>query len=246
MPIWASTLETLRDRARVSDSCLVSYLGGKDSLVVMDLCVRAFKRVVGFYMFFVPGLECIEEQIALARQRWGIEVLHYPHIGLLAAKKNGIFGWEGRKLEGIPDAGLRDIYDWVMADTGIPQIATGMKKADSVARRVFFQNITKHKAGEAQSAETMDVFFPIKEWKKYDVLAYCKLQHIPLPETYDTTSAGVGLETPAVLWLHDCYPADYRKLCAWFPFAEAIVWRRKFYGIGKYYSKPPNGSRVQV
>jgi len=44
-------------------------------------------------------------------------------------------------------------------------------------------------------------------------------------------TSGVGLVTRSLLWLHENEPDDFKKILRWFPFAEAVVYRRKYYGI---------------
>ncbi|HZQ45959.1 MAG TPA: hypothetical protein VFC07_03025, partial [Verrucomicrobiae bacterium] len=78
-----------------------------------------------------------------------------------------------------------------------------------------------------------DVFYPIKGWNKHDVLAYLRMQNIPLPDAHQGNTSGVDLSTRSLLWLHDAYPDDFKLLCRYFPYAEAVVYRRKFYGIGQ-------------
>ncbi len=55
LDIFHSTTQLLAEYAKKHDSVLVSYSGGKDSLVTLDLCTRTFKRVTAFFMYFVPG-----------------------------------------------------------------------------------------------------------------------------------------------------------------------------------------------
>ena len=51
------TLRLLAAAREQSDVAAVAYSGGKDSLVVADLCMRAFEgRCSFFYMYLVPGL----------------------------------------------------------------------------------------------------------------------------------------------------------------------------------------------
>jgi phosphoadenosine phosphosulfate reductase len=222
MPIWTETLKTINDRARISDSCLVSFSGGKDSWAILDLCSRSFRRVVCFYMFLVPGLKVIEEQMQLARERYGVEILEYPHRMFFQALQNGIYCNEGYWNENLQALTLREIYDWVILESAIPQIATGAKASDSMARRRFFKN----------TESWDDVFYPIKPWNKHDVLAYLGAQNIPLPPAHQGNTSGIDLSTRSLLWLHDTHPDDFRRVCEYFPYAEAVIYRREFYGIG--------------
>lgn len=179
MLIWNDTLKLLKEKAEVSDSCLVAYSGGKDSLVVMDLCMKTFRNVVPFFMYFVPGLAVIDKQLAYCKERWGKDVLMYPHWLLYRCLKNGIYCDEHFSKDEMPEPTLLDIYTWVRQETGISFLATGAKKSDSSGK----------------------------------------------------SATGVDLSTPSLLWLHDKHPRDFRKLLEFFPFAEAVVQRRKMYGI---------------
>jgi phosphoadenosine phosphosulfate reductase len=222
MAIWNDTLDLMKQKAEVSDSCLVAYSGGKDSLVVMDLCMKTFKNVVPFFMYFVPGLECVEKQLRYCKERWGKDVLMYPHWLLYRCMKNGIYCDEHFSKDEMPEPSLLDIYSWVRAETGISFLATGAKKSDSIWRRRCYFSSTAHWDW---------AFYPCQEWNKFDVMAYLEVNKIPMPDSSGKSATGIDLSTPSLLWLHDKYPDDFKTLLNWFPFAEAVVQRRKFYGI---------------
>ncbi|MDX9975362.1 MAG: phosphoadenosine phosphosulfate reductase family protein [FCB group bacterium] len=219
MGVMEETSGILRDAARIGDACVVAYSDGKDSRVVMDLCVRSFARVRGFFMELVPDLECVEDALDAARRRWGVEIVRYPHW--LAAKlvKNGIYCDASWRVDNLPEWKLADVYALAMKDSGIDVLATGAKRADSGWRRRFMN-----------TARQNSVINPIAGWVKYDVVSYLKARGIPLPPSSGHSATGIDLSTPSLLWLHDTYPDDFKRLCEFFPYAEAVVWRRKFYG----------------
>lgn len=222
MPIINDTLTMLRGRAAQSDSCIVAYSGGKDSLAVMDMCVKSFKTVVPFFMYFVPGLECVEKQMAYCKERWGLEVMMYPHWLLYKCVARGIFCDEHYSKDDLVELSLLEIYSWVRQETGIHWLATGAKKSDSIWRRKCYFASTK----------SWDwAIYPLKEWGKFDVFAYLEANKIPIPDSSGKNATGIDLSTPSLLWLHDKHPNDFKKLLRYFPFAEAVVKRRDFYGI---------------
>jgi phosphoadenosine phosphosulfate reductase len=222
--VFTETSRLLQDKARQSPSVLVSFSGGKDSLACLDLCSRAFQHVVAFYMYLVPGLRHIEERMAWARDRYGVEVLYYPHWVFFKCLCAGIYCPNHHSFDDLPPVTLADIYQMVRQETGIRYIAHGGKDADGLWRRRMFAN-TKGKKWEG-------MLYPIKGWTKYDVLAYLQSRGIPVPEeSQAATRAGVDLSTPSLLWLHDKHPDDFRRLCRWFPYAEAVVKRRDWYGV---------------
>ena len=222
MSIINDTLAMFREKAQISDSCIVAYSGGKDSLVVMDMCVKSFKTVVPFFMYFIPDLDCINQQLAYCKTKWGLDVMMYPHWLLFKCLKSGAFCDEHFSKDDMPEPSLLDIYSWVRAETGIHWLATGAKKSDSIWRRRCYFASTKHWDWAV---------YPLKEWNKFDVFSYLEANDIPVPDSSGKSATGVDLSTPSLLWLHDKHPNDYQKLLRYFPYAEAVIKRREFYGI---------------
>jgi len=202
-------------------SVLVAFSAGKDSLAVLDLCTKYFERVEAFYLYYIPDLSFQNERLAEATHRWGIRVRQYASNTLYNTLKDGTYTYEWYKWKELPDLTQDDIYGYIIKDTGIPLIATGCKKSDFLYRRL---NLGRHH-------RNVTVIHPIAEWQRFDVLQYLKARNIPIPTGTHALSNGVDLTPQNVLWLYDNFPDDFKKLLALFPFAEAIVWRRKFYGF---------------
>ena len=70
-----------------------------------------------------------------------------------------------------------------------------------------------------------EVHYPIRDWNKWDVLAYLKTQGITSGEKFD-----IGLNSKILLWLARDHPQDFARVCEFFPFAESVVWRSRWYG----------------
>lgn len=223
--VFSDSARTLKEHAERHSACLVAFSGGKDSLAVMDLCVRAFRQVVGFYMYIVPGLRHIEEELEAARARWGIEIVYYPHWVMFKALRAGVFVPNSSAYDDLPEVKLADIYAMVRQDLGIELIAHGGKDADGLWRRRMFSN-TK------DSKKYQDVFYPIKGWSKWDVLAYLNSQKIPIPEvSKKEVKSGMDLSTKTLLWLHDTHPDDFDRVEKVFRYVRAVVKRREWYGV---------------
>jgi hypothetical protein len=224
MSILNATIRTLEEASRKSPQILVAYSGGKDSLAVMELCAKTFETVIAFHMYFVPGLKVVEEPLQYARERWGVEVMYYPHWAFFKSFKSGLYCDPGRYFDDIPDYNLAQIHAQAAVDTGIQLIAHGGKKADGLWRKwalLHHQN------------KPYEVIYPVVEWTKYDVFAYLKAQGIPIPDSAGKRANGIGLDTPTLLWLHDEHPEDFATLETYFPYIRAVVYRREWYGIGK-------------
>jgi 3'-phosphoadenosine 5'-phosphosulfate sulfotransferase (PAPS reductase)/FAD synthetase len=157
----------------------------------------------------------------VARKRWGVTIHQYPHFRLSEILRDGFCRPPSQKFADLPPLSVRDIQRLVQHDLGIDVVATGMRRSDSPHRRRTLKNTAMH----------TDVIHPIVGWKKLDVLAYMAMRHIPVPESTGGATSGVGLSPKSLLWLHDTFPNDFRKLCEVFPYAEAYVWRRTFHGV---------------
>jgi 3'-phosphoadenosine 5'-phosphosulfate sulfotransferase (PAPS reductase)/FAD synthetase len=214
--------EQMAQLAKRHNGAVVAFSGGKDSLVCLDLAVKHFRRVVPVFMFLVPGLRCIDEKLQVVRDRWHLEVLHYPHLLFFRAYENSLYCKKSiRMAKFLKEFGLNEIYKAIMHDTGINLIVNGSKEADSLWRKTkFFKFYTME-----------NVVYPLKKWRKNDVLAYLQMEKIPIPASSGAASTGVDLSTPSLLWLHDAYPDDFGRMEWYFPFIGAVVKRRELHGI---------------
>jgi hypothetical protein len=222
--VLKATHQELEELAGKYDSVIVAYSGGKDSLTVMDLCVKHFHHVVGFHMHFVPGLKYIQERIDFARTRWKVEILDYIHWVAFSCLRRGVFCPVHYLTAGkMPEIKLADMHALVREDTGFELIAHGRKRSDSMWAR---RSLTKHFKKET-------IVFPLKHWNRWEVLAYLRLNNIPIPDGDggNTGSSGIDLSVPPVLWLHDKHPEDFALLEKVFPYVKAIVKRRDWYGV---------------
>lgn len=217
------TMEILRKARERSDSILTSFSGGKDSLVVLDLCVRTFARVEAFFMAWVPGLRCVEEPVVAGAARFGVKLHMVPHWAAMRCLKYGIYGFQPPERDWWPDVKLRDIYAMVMQDTGISMIATGAKRRDGLWRK---RNLDSTKNWN-------EVITPIVGWSNADVASYLVSRKIPVPRGDRADGSGVDLSKPSILWLHDQHPEDFAVLEDHFPFVRSVVEQRRLYGEAK-------------
>lgn len=214
--------ENMARLAERHSAALVAFSGGKDSLVCLDLAVKHFRRVVPFFLFLAPGLRCIAERMEPVRQRYGLEIMEYPHFLLFNLMANSIYC--KKSIAGamwMREFGLNEMYMAIIHDTGVRVIINGAKKSDSLWRR---QKFFKFYAFQ-------DAVYPLEDWRKNDVLAYLAMNNIPLPATSAGGSTGIDLSTPSLLWLHDNYPDDFERMEAYFPYIGAVVKRRDWYGV---------------
>ncbi len=67
-----SLLDVIKTQSQITDSVLVSFSMGKDSIVTMDLCMKYFKHVQPFFMYLVPGLQFQDEALANGGKHAGV------------------------------------------------------------------------------------------------------------------------------------------------------------------------------
>lgn len=211
----------LKAAAERHTSVLVSYSGGKDSLVVMDLCTRTFPRVAAFFMAFLPGLRYNAEVVERFSVRWpGVPIRDYPHWltrNLLYWAPYSDPSW---RMDDLPRWDLKDVYAAARADAGTTLIAFGGKRKDSVWRNRTMGVKLRH--DEALIA-------PLLEWSSYDAIAHCARQQLPVIMGDGRNASGVDLSEPSLRWLKREYPDDFEKVCEVFPYAEAQLYRADWY-----------------
>ena len=212
------SLRILGRAASEHDHCAVAFSGGKDSLVVLDLCVRAFKRVTPFFMYLVPDLACVTRELAAAEERYGVKVVQYPHHAISTIMKHGAFCLP--IATSTPEWTLDDVYALALQESGATVLATGARLADSPWRR-------RQMATWGNKSETI---YPASHWNKLQVLGYLRMRGIPIPPSSGHSATGIGLKEPSLLWLHDTFPDDFERLCRVYPLARGMIKRREYFG----------------
>ena len=214
-----------RARHKYGGTCLVSFSGGKDSLACLDLACRTFDHVTCFYLYFLPGAEVTEQPLEYARQKFKVPILYYPHWLLWKCLRMGLYCVPNPSYADLAVVNVIAFYNVIRQDTDNTRcIIHGAKRADSVWRRRTMGN---RKQGDP------DVVYPLEHWKKADVVRYLDQRNITAPDTHAGNATGIGLTHQCILWLYDKHPADYRRLLYYFPYAGAVVERRKMYGLSK-------------
>ncbi len=207
---------------RNTDSVILFYSAGKDSIALLDLIAPHFKRIVCVYMYLVEGLEHINRFIEFSKWKYpNVEFHEVPHWNLTYILRSGLY------CQPQPDVKLmklKDVADNCRARFGINYCFYGMKQSDNMNRRIMLRG--KDYELEAIQTKTMNVY-PLSRWGNNDVMAYIKQQRLPMPVRYSNRQKSQGLIfcEECFLYLRENYPNDLRKILAAFPFAEDILYK---------------------
>lgn len=113
---------------------------------------------------------------------------------------------------------LSDVVKAMQLKYGIHYVFLGMKKADSMNRRLMLK-------GYEPTYENNGMCYPLADWTQKDVLSYMKQHRLPTPVRYGLkASNGVGFNLDCFLWLEKNFPQDLKKIYKTFPMAERILW----------------------
>lgn len=217
-----SIFDQIKLQARLTDEVIVSYSGGKDSAVVLDLCHKYFKTVHIFFMYMVQGLSWDEAVLKWAEQRYGKTIYRVPHWELTHFWRSGSFTTFDAT---VPVLSIADVYAHVRATTGAHWIAAGERAADSVVRNAIIKK-------EGSINHTRGRFFPIAYWNKEQVTRYVEMNRLktsPEKGVLDGKSLN-GWKPETLKKIKEAYPDDWRKIEAALPLIGVLVAKYELHG----------------
>ena len=217
----SSRFDPIKTMATMTDDVIVAFSGGKESIVVLDMCMKHFKRVVPFFMYYIPGLSFQEKQLQWYELKYDIKIERLPHFELSNHLRYGTFRNQDAT---VPIIGMNDIYKWMRDKYGIRWIAAGERSADSVVRGAMI----KH---SGSIDDNRSRFYPVAWWTKQEILDYIKIKK--LYRGFDSRALGTsfnGVTPGGFLFLKEHFPSDYQKALRLFPLGDAVAVRYEAYG----------------
>lgn len=213
--------DRIKAMSKITDSVIVGFSGGKDSIVTMDLCFKYFKNVVPFFMYICPGLEFQENMLRWYELHYDTKIIRVPHMDTSEFFRYGTFRTPDFN---VPIISINDIYAYMRETTGIWWIAAGERIADSIIRRAMIKNSSSIDINRGR-------FYPISEWKKQEVLEYIKFKKLKLGKDSEQLHFSFkSLEGCELAFVKEYYPDDWKRLLKVYPLAEAAVLRYERYG----------------
>lgn len=222
--VWlvAETLfSAIQRQAALTQEVIVSYSGGKDSAVVLDLCARHFKTVHAFFMYQVAGLSFQEAVLKWAEAKYGLEIYRIPHFELSDFYRAGVYckpDWN------LPRVKVADVYAHVRQAFGCHWIAAGERAKDSVIRNAMIK-----RSGSVDAKRGR--FFPLAYWSKDNVTHYVQMHKLMVsPESRLLGHSFRSLDAKDLALVKQHYPADFEKIAQAFPDVEVALVRERMYG----------------
>jgi 3'-phosphoadenosine 5'-phosphosulfate sulfotransferase (PAPS reductase)/FAD synthetase len=210
------TAIVLRYVSQRTDSIILLYSGGKDSIVLLHILCKYFKRVHCVFMYFVKDLEHQQPLLNAVKNYENATLEQVPHFTLSEYFQNGV-GRFHETNRNITQIGQRDIENYVKNKTGIQWAAYGLKEKDSIKRRMMLRSFTF----DAINEKSMQVH-PLAKWSNKECLAYIAQNKLIKPVQYNSgvRSDGVDIHGSTLYFLKHHFPNDLQKLIKVFPLAE--------------------------
>lgn len=216
-----SLYSAIKRQASLADDVIVSYSGGKDSAVTLDLCVKHFKTVHAFFMYQVPDLSFQEQVLRWAEDKYGIEIYRIPHFEVSDFYRTGMYC---KPEPSLPRIKISDIYAHVRQAFGCHWIAAGERAKDSIVRNAMIK-----KSGSIDAKRGR--FFPLAYWAKAHVTKYIDNHKLMVsPESKVLGHSFRSLRKEELIKLKEFYPQDFERVCKAFPLAGAAIAHQEIYG----------------
>lgn len=215
--------EIIDDVSKETDSILLFHsLSGKDSIVLLDLCYKKFKRVIVVFMYLVKDLEHIMRYYNYAKTKYpNIEFVQVPHYALFNYIKTGYMGIKQDTKQ--RQWTLADITDKLREKLGVEWACYGFKQSDSLNRRLMLRSYTDGK--EAINWKTKK-FYPLSTYKNKEIMDFILDHRLKNPEVCGTNKQSSGVDIEDVeyqKYLKELFPADLEKIYNVFPMARIVM-----------------------
>lgn len=215
----SQVIDWIRQR---TDSVILFYSAGKDSIALLDLVAPRFRSVVCVYMYLVKGMRHIGKYIEWSRLRYpNVEFHEVPHWNLTHLLRGGAYC---QRRDDVKLMRFKDVAESCRLRFGVDWCLYGMKQSDNMNRRIMLRG--KDYELQAIQPKTRNAY-PLSMWGNNEVLAYIRQNRLPEPVRYSIRgkSQGLMLNEDCFLWLRENYPDDLRRIIEAFPQSEVILYK---------------------
>ena len=221
-----SGVDTIREVAKRQKKTLLAFSTGKDAIAAWLAIREHFEEVVPYYLYLVPGLEFVDEQIAMYERFFETKITQLPHPSVHRLLNNFVFQ-PPQNCAVIEDAGLPnfdypDIQAAMCQMHNLPKktlVADGVRAADSPMRRIA---INTHGSISYKQLK----YHPSWDWRKADLIECFKKHNVRLGSDYKIFGRSFdGIDLRFLLPIKKHHPKDYQKILELFPLADLEVFR---------------------
>jgi 3'-phosphoadenosine 5'-phosphosulfate sulfotransferase (PAPS reductase)/FAD synthetase len=200
---------------------LLAFSTGKDSVAAWIALKNEGIEVVPAYLYCIPDLKFVDEEIARYEDHFQTRVHQYPHPML--------WQWLSRHVHQPPEriptlvaANLQEpspveTWDMIAESLGMADSwrADGIRAADSIVRRA---SLTRHGVMKPSNMKVS----PIHDWKKAKVLRAIEEDGAPLSRDYEVFGRSFdGADYRFTKPMKEHYPEDFATMKRWLPLLEA-------------------------
>lgn len=225
-------------REKHGDTVMLSFSCGKDSLGAWLQCSRYFDRIVPFYLYMIPGLEFVEDNLRYYESVFNTHIIRLPHPSTYRFLNNFVFQSPENlafiENFGLPEFDYEDIYDLVRQDYGLSDdtyTALGVIAFDSPNR---WAAIRKY----GPMNESRQTFYAVYDWKKTRLMGEINTARIELSTEYHLFGRSFdGLDYRFMVQIKERFPRDFERILEFFPLADLDIFRiqcrqRYYEGLG--------------
>ena len=223
--------EVCEEVAKETDTVLLSFSCGKDSLSVWLQIKPFFKRIIPYYLYTVPHIGFVERALAYYEDFFGTRIYRYPHPNGLKMLYNAMYGapfaaeyWLNDSRIGYTSYDYRQLEDVLRACEDVPDeayAAIGVRAGDSIQRRM---NIRQNGAGRPG----LKTFYPIAYYNPEDLCDMLEASGVKLPPDYHMFHRSLdGFSAMYTEPIKKYYPEDYEQIKKYFPLVGADIFRHE-------------------
>ena len=220
--------ETIRTIRQQSDTILMAFSCGKDSIGAWLACRPHFDRIIPYYMYLVPDLEFVEESLAYYERWFGCHIMRIPHPSIYRQLNDLVFQPpEHRAILDRANFGnlsFLDLQDMIRDQEGIPTeayVASGVRAVDSPYRMIAMKTHGPISRKQRQ-------FFPIWDWNKARLVSELQSAGVKLPVDYQIFGRSFdGIDYRFLAPLKKHFPRDYARILEYFPLADLEIFKHE-------------------
>ena len=216
--------EAIKRISKQTDKAILFHSAtGKDSIVLLDMLTKHFAHVIPVFMYVVKDLQHVNTYIDWAQRKYNVRFIQTPHFALYSYIKSGFLGCEQNERQRLYR--LQDIDTLIKKKTGTEWSFYGMKKTDSLNRRLMLGTYT-----DGMTNEKSKKCYPLADWNNARCLRYIEENGLIKPEKYGAEqSSGTSVNDAKYLrFLKEKHPDDLERVFEMFPHAKAILYEYEY------------------